>query len=87
MGSASGDIRPSDRRSEAEVGRSPHRTLLPDHNRGDDHHDRDDGRGDDSGDEKNLIIVAIRSNSVSKAKLQTEVGPSYDLAVDLQHLR
>ena len=35
---------------------------------------------------KNLIIVAIRSNSVPKPKLQTEVGPGHNLAVDLQHL-
>ena len=41
---ASGDIRPSDRRSEAEVGRSPHRTLLPDHNRGDADHNHDHDR-------------------------------------------
>ena len=100
MGWASGDIRPSGRKREAEGGKSPHRTLSPDHNRGHDHHDRDDDRGhddrgdddrghdcdDDRGDEENLIIVAIGSNSVSKTKLQTEVGPSHDLAVDLQHL-
>ena len=35
---------------------------------------------------KNLIIIAIRSNSVPKPKLQTEVGPGHTLAVDLQHL-
>ena len=57
MGSASGDIRPSDRRSEAEGGRSPHRTLSPDHNRGDDHHDRDDDRGGDPGDEKTSSLL------------------------------